>query len=81
MLTDAPLASRKVNGVRVETVEKGDNSLKHTWLPSETVQAVAFDTPIAGWRGKRVNTLRLWSAQALDPLGCRLAPPGPARGC
>ena len=55
-------------GGTVETVEKGDNSLKHTWLPSETVQAVAFDTPIAGWRGRRVNTLRLWSAQALDPI-------------
>jgi starch phosphorylase len=55
-------------GGTVETVEKDDNSLKHTWLPSETVQAVAFDTPIAGWRGKRVNTLRLWSAQALDPI-------------
>jgi len=55
-------------GGTVETVEKDDNSLKHTWLPSETVQAVAFDTPIAGWRGRRVNTLRLWSAQALDPI-------------
>ena len=55
-------------GGTVETVEKDDNSLKHTWRPSETVQAVAFDTPIAGWRGKRVNTLRLWSAQALDPI-------------
>jgi starch phosphorylase len=55
-------------GGTVETVEKDDNSLKHTWVPSETVQAVAFDTPIAGWRGKRVNTLRLWGAQALDPI-------------
>lgn len=55
-------------GGAVETVEKDDNSLKHTWVPAETVQAVAFDTPIAGWRGKRVNTLRLWSAQALDPI-------------
>ena len=55
-------------GGTVETVEKGDNSPKHTWLPSETVQAVAFDTPIAGWRGRRVNTLRLWSAQAVDPI-------------
>ncbi|HTN98032.1 MAG TPA: glycogen/starch/alpha-glucan phosphorylase [Nordella sp.] len=55
-------------GGTVETVEQDDNSLKHTWVPSETVQAVAFDTPIAGWRGKRVNTLRLWGAQALDPI-------------
>lgn len=55
-------------GGTVETVEGDDGSLKHTWLPAETVQAVAFDTPIAGWRGKRVNTLRLWSSQAFDPL-------------
>ncbi|MFZ5675640.1 MAG: glycogen/starch/alpha-glucan phosphorylase [Pseudomonadota bacterium] len=55
-------------GGGVETVERDDNSFKHSWRPSETVQAVAFDTPIAGWRGKRVNTLRLWSAQALDPI-------------
>jgi starch phosphorylase len=29
---------------------------------------VGFDTPIAGWRGRHVNTLRLWSARARDPL-------------
>jgi hypothetical protein len=29
---------------------------------------VAYDTPIVGWRGKRVNTLRLWSAQPIDPI-------------
>lgn len=55
-------------GGHVDTVEKEDNSLKHTWVPAETVQAIAFDTPIAGWRGRRVNTLRLWSAQAFDPI-------------
>ena len=38
------------------------------WKPAETVDAVAFDTPIAGWRGRHVNTLRLWSARATDPL-------------
>src|SRR3978361_1475325 len=39
-----------------------------TWQPSETVQAVAYDTPIVGWRGQHVNALRLWSARAPDPL-------------
>ena len=34
----------------------------------ETVEAVAYDTPVVGWRGKHVNTLRLWSARAPDPL-------------
>ena len=29
-----------------------------------SVLAVAFDTPMVGWRGKRVNTLRLWTAHA-----------------
>jgi starch phosphorylase len=38
------------------------------WHPAETVQAVAYDTPIVGWRGQHVNALRLWSARAPDPL-------------
>jgi starch phosphorylase len=38
------------------------------WVPAETVDAVAYDTPIVGWRGAHVNTLRLWSARAPDPL-------------
>jgi starch phosphorylase len=32
------------------------------------VIAVAYDTPVIGWRGQFVNTLRLWSARAADPL-------------
>ena len=38
------------------------------WKPAEAVEAVAVDTPVVGWRGKRVNTLRLWTAQAIDPI-------------
>jgi starch phosphorylase len=38
------------------------------WKPAEGVQAIAVDTPAVGWRGKRVNTLRLWTARALDPI-------------
>ena len=32
------------------------------------MEASAVDTPVVGWRGKRVNTLRLWTAHSLDPL-------------
>src|SRR5262245_65664273 len=32
------------------------------------VHAVAYDTPIVGWRGRHVNTLRLWSARATEPI-------------
>ncbi|WP_241255238.1 glycogen/starch/alpha-glucan phosphorylase [Altererythrobacter sp. BO-6] len=38
------------------------------WKPAETIEATAVDTPVVGWRGKRVNTLRLWTANALDPI-------------
>ncbi|WP_407177333.1 glycogen/starch/alpha-glucan phosphorylase [Bradyrhizobium sp. STM 3562] len=46
--------------------EKGRD--RAIWHPAETVQAVAYDTPIVGWRGQHVNALRLWSARAPDPL-------------
>ena len=38
------------------------------WKPSERVIATAYDTPVVGWRGHRVNTLRLWTASAVDPI-------------
>jgi len=38
------------------------------WKASERVIATPFDMPIAGWRGKRVNTLRLWTALPIDPI-------------
>jgi starch phosphorylase len=50
-------------GGKVETV--GDPMERRArWLPGERVLAVAFDTPITGWQGRRVNTLRLWSARS-----------------
>jgi starch phosphorylase len=52
----------------VEMVQGDDERARHVWHPSETVEAVAYDTPIVGWRGRHVNTLRLWSARATDPL-------------
>ena len=42
--------------------------LKNVWHPRETVNAVAYDTPIIGWRGRHANTLRLWSARAVDQI-------------
>jgi starch phosphorylase len=38
------------------------------WRASEQVLAKAYDTPIAGWRGAHVNTLRLWSARPAEAL-------------
>ncbi len=55
-------------GGHVEPVQEPDGSTRLEWRPAEHLLAVAFDTPIVGWRGKRVNTLRLWSAQPIDPI-------------
>ena len=55
-------------GGTVEEVRQRDGALGHVWHPEESVTAVAFDTPVAGWRGRQVNTLRLWSARAADPI-------------
>ena len=48
-----------------EVVAKGEGV---EWHPAEAVEATAVDTPVVGWRGKRVNTLRLWTASAIDPI-------------
>ena len=55
-------------GGRVEQVASAAGRWRAVWRPDETVQAVAYDTPIVGWRGRHVNRLRLWSARAVDPL-------------
>jgi starch phosphorylase len=55
-------------GGSVEPVTDANGRKRTVWHPAETVQAVAYDTPIVGWRGAHVNALRLWSARAPDPL-------------
>ena len=56
-------------GGSVESVTSKDGRLeRHVWKPTEHVLAVAYDTPVAGWRANRVNTLRLWSGMPIDPI-------------
>lgn len=55
-------------GGSVELATGPDGNRHAVWHPEETVVAVAYDTPVVGWRGRHVNTLRLWSARAPDPL-------------
>src|SRR5271169_2378208 len=55
-------------GGTVRRESRPDGSDHHIWEPAETVEAIAYDTPMVGWRGRHVNTLRLWSARAPDPL-------------
>jgi starch phosphorylase len=55
-------------GGTIETLTTADGTTRYAWHPAETVDAVAYDTPVVGWRGHYANTLRLWSARAADPL-------------
>jgi starch phosphorylase len=55
-------------GGAVETINIGEDKQRFVWKPAERVIATAFDTPAVGWRGKRVNTLRLWAANPIDPI-------------
>ncbi|MDN7140416.1 glycogen/starch/alpha-glucan phosphorylase [Pseudomonas sp. JQ170] len=55
-------------GGSVETVHDANGQQRQVWWPAETVRAVAYDTPVVGWRGSSVNTLRLWRARALEEL-------------
>src|SRR5262249_10512429 len=45
-------------GGHVEKVTGSRGVTRSVWYPEETIQAVAYDTPIVGWRGRHVNPLR-----------------------
>ena len=52
-------------GGRVEMIhEHGRDNYK--WVDTDKVIGMAYDTPIIGYGGKTVNTLRLWSAKAVE---------------
>jgi starch phosphorylase len=55
-------------GGHVEAATWPGGAPRFIWHAAETIEAVAYDTPVVGWRGAHVNTLRLWSARAADPL-------------
>jgi starch phosphorylase len=55
-------------GGLVEYIGGDADTARGVWYPAETVYAMAYDTPVVGWRGRHVNTLRLWSARASEPI-------------
>ncbi len=55
-------------GGSVEYSGGDEHTPRAIWHPSEVVLATTHDIPIAGWRGRNVNVLRLWGARAPDPI-------------
>ena len=52
-------------GGHVECDRKEDGGYRWRWVAAEQVQGMPYDLPIVGY-SKAVNTLRLWSAKAID---------------
>ncbi len=51
-------------GGHVRDVIDDDGKRRFIWEGGQRVLAVAYDTMIAGYGGKNINTLRLWSGQS-----------------
>ncbi|WP_448187535.1 glycogen/starch/alpha-glucan phosphorylase [Azospirillum sp. sgz301742] len=49
---------------RVEEFRDSVGEKAYRWVDAERVLAMAYDTPVVGYGGKTINTLRLWSARA-----------------
>src|SRR5438128_7390435 len=64
--------SRRSPAPAVEMTISPTGIKRSVWRPAESLEAVAYDVPIVGWRGRHVNPLRLWSARAVDPLRLEL---------
>jgi starch phosphorylase len=55
-------------GGRTEHARDAQGRLRVRWIPYRVVKGTAYDTPIQGYRVNTCNTLRLWSAEAVESL-------------
>jgi starch phosphorylase len=51
-------------GGRVVEFSDEDGALRHHWVDTEDVMAMAYDSPIPGFGTTTVNNMRLWTAKA-----------------
>lgn len=49
---------------RVVQQRNADGNVRHDWVDTEEVMAMAYDTPVPGYGGQTVNNMRLWSAKS-----------------
>jgi len=53
-------------GGRTEWHRDDGGAIRARWVAERVVKGVAYDTPIQGYRTGTCNTLRLWSAEAVE---------------
>jgi glycogen phosphorylase len=53
-------------GGHTERYSDANGQLRVRWIPEKVVRGIPNDTPILGYRTNTANTMRLWSAQAVE---------------
>ncbi|WP_267384356.1 glycogen/starch/alpha-glucan phosphorylase [Cyanobacterium sp. uoEpiScrs1] len=53
-------------GGHTEMVHDEAGNMRMVWIPSRTILAVPYDTPVPGYQTNTVNPLRLWKAEASE---------------
>src|SRR5271165_3976920 len=53
-------------GGHTESYNDNQGRFRVRWVPYRVVKGTAYDTPIQGYRVQTCNTLRLWSAEAIE---------------
>jgi starch phosphorylase len=48
-----------------------DGLLRHQWMDTDEIMAMAYDTPVPGYGNDIVNNMRLWSAKATRDFNLR----------
>jgi len=51
-------------GGKIVCYQDEDRQMRYHWVDTEIIMAMAYDTPIPGYKTGTVNNLRLWSAKA-----------------
>ncbi|HEY9877221.1 MAG TPA: glycogen/starch/alpha-glucan phosphorylase, partial [Leptolyngbyaceae cyanobacterium] len=53
-------------GGRTEAYTDSDGRYRVRWIPHQLIKGIPYDTPILGYRVNTANTLRLWTAEAVE---------------
>ena len=53
-------------GGRTERYNDANGQTRVRWIPGKVVRGIPNDTPVLGYRTNTANTMRLWSAQAVE---------------
>ncbi|HEY8118788.1 MAG TPA: glycogen/starch/alpha-glucan phosphorylase [Methylophilaceae bacterium] len=48
----------------VKQYQDATGKIRHDWVDTEEVMAMAYDTPVPGYGGQTVNNMRLWAAKS-----------------